>query len=331
MRWLLPLLLAVPLSAQVPDSVRTYQSVHRDSTQLFYTVRRVDTLRLSLPSRLTIPIGPYHAPLSLLGRGLTGTLKYGDTLNWKAQLDSVRGRGSIFFALTTERKAFVSLRNGQPYFDLAKWTALYDRLWGSTGICDYVRDGTIAAIYLMDEPQLADSWGAVLTPSQVDSAAAYVKSKCPFATIAVRVVPQWLDNTPHVDLAWAQYEGPHIPSNGMTAKQFADSNVKAAKARGLGLVLAINSPDGGDGSSRMDGTFAKDLRPKDAAWVPSNKYRYAMSATELLSIGKVFVAEPYACAVSGWMNPQTFARLDIQLAWFTLASIPRAFTPCRRP
>lgn len=334
MRWLLPLLLAVPLSAQTPDSVRTFQSVHQDSTRLYYTVRRVDTLRQSLPSRApSIPIGPYHASLALIGTTLTGTLRYGDPLNWKAQLDSVRGKGSIFFALFTDRKGFLATRaDGKKIFDEARWRAVFDSVWASKPISPYLADGTIAAVYPFDEPNCGSCWGLDdslgITPAQVDRLSGYIKAKWPYATIAIRVIPQWLVNTPNVDVAWAQYEGPHLPSNRMTAKQFADSNVRAAKARGLGLVLALNVLDGGDGSSKVNGTFFQDPNPLDSITKDArgNTYRYQMSPAEVLQIGQTFAAEPYACGVTGWKDDPAFRG-----AWAKIAQVQRVFTPCRRP
>lgn len=58
----------------------------------------------------------------------------------------------------------------------------------------------------------------------------------------------------------------------------------------MGLILGMNTLDGGDGSSRISGTY--DLRYVSNRW--------QMSASEVERAGTVFASEPYACAVLDW-------------------------------
>jgi hypothetical protein len=85
--------------------------------------------------------------------------------------------------------------------------------------------------------------------------------------------------------------------------------VAAAKARGLGLVLSLNVLDGGCGSPTsacLSGIPGTDVWGtfENAAGVR----RYQMSAAELREYAKVFIAEPYNCALLPWRYSVTYAR-----------------------
>ncbi len=76
----------------------------------------------------------------------------------------------------------------------------------------------------------------------------------------------------------------------MTPEQFRDQTVADAKALGMGLIIGMNTLDGGDGSSRIPGTYNLNT--------VSN--RWQMSAAEVERAGTVFAKEPYVCAVLDW-------------------------------
>ena len=63
----------------------------------------------------------------------------------------------------------------------------------------------------------------------------------------------------------------------------------------MGLIMGMNTLDGGDGSSRISGTF--DLRTVSTRW--------QMSAAEVERAGTVFAKEPYVCAVLDWRYSPT--------------------------
>jgi len=130
-----------------------------------------------------------------------------------------------------------------------------------------------------------------------------------------------------------------VPSYGMTPEQFRDKNVADAKALRLGLIFGMNVLDGGDGSSRIAGTF--DLRTVSTRW--------QMTAAEVQRAGAVFATTAYACAVVSWRWSPDFpansyftstqlagirafdTRSDIQSAWVNVAGAAknRATAPCR--
>jgi hypothetical protein len=85
----------------------------------------------------------------------------------------------------------------------------------------------------------------------------------------------------------------------MTPERFRDVETAAAQQRGLKLVFGLNYLDGGDGSSRVAGTY------KNASSKKVN--RWQMSAEEVRRVGAVFAAAPYACAV---LNRNTTAAFD---------------------
>src|SRR5262249_17568807 len=142
-----------------------------------------------------------------------------------------------------------------------------------------------------------------------------------------------------IDLAWAQYEGPlHQPSAQMTPEKFRDVNVADAKALGMGLILGMNTLDGGDGSSGISGTFN----------LSTTTNRWQMSATEVQHAGTVFAKEPYVCAVLDWRYSPTLSsssyttsqqaaiqafddRTDVKAAFAQVltAAKSRATTPCK--
>jgi hypothetical protein len=208
----------------------------------------------------------------------------------------------------------------------------------------YYASGTILANYLVDEPDCSSCWGGkTITGAQVAEMSSYAKSILPGIPTVVRVVPAWFRKVGltgnDVDLAWAQYGGPlHSPSLNMTPEQFRDQNVADAKALGMGLILGMNTLDGGDGSSGIPGTYN----------LTTVTNRWQMSAAEVQHAGTVFAKEAYVCAVLDWrysltLTSSTFTsaqetavqafddRSDVKaaLAQVLTAAKSRAVTPCK--
>ncbi len=192
--------------------------------------------------------------------------------------------------------------NSDKTFNLSLWKQRMD-LWRPQAalLATYYANGTILANYLQDEPDCSSCWGGKpITGAEVAEMGRYAKAILPGIPTVVRVVPAWfrkvgLDGT-NIDLAWAQYGGPlHAPSLRMTPEQFRDQNVADAKALGMGLIIGMNTLDGGDGSSRIPGTYNLNI--------VSN--RWQMSAAEVERAGMVFAKEPYVCAVLDWRYSPT--------------------------
>jgi hypothetical protein len=94
----------------------------------------------------------------------------------------------------------------------------------------------------------------------------------------------------------------------MTPQQFRDRETAAAKRLRLGLVFGLNYLDAGDGSSRINGTYAKDPNLSDNKYCKSGGgcYRYAMSAREVRNVGSVLAAASYGCGIISWKYNTTF-------------------------
>jgi hypothetical protein len=225
--------------------------------------------------------------------------------------------------------------------EIGKWAAAAD-------VASYFGDGTIIAINVMDDN--ATAWVVPVTPAQVDSLAQIVKQTWPNAVVSTRTAPEQLGSYvfQYLDLAWAQYSGPYRDG---TPQQYRDTQVAAAKTLGLGLILSLNVLDGGCGSPTtacLSGIPGTDIwgTYENAA----SRRRYQMSAAEVREYGKVFIAEPYNCALLPWRYGVTFGRrgymtdeqyygivnfdqrADVIDAWQQLVALGRGRTAgqCRR-
>ena len=77
----------------------------------------------------------------------------------------------------------------------------------------------------------------------------------------------------------------------MSPEQFRDTQIAAAKRLGLGLVFGLNYLDGGDGSSRINGTYAKDPNLSDNKYCKSAGWDATATrcrAAEVKRVGTVF-------------------------------------------
>lgn len=256
----------------------------------------------------------------------TGTMKWMEGSNWKSVLDSARAcKAQIFVGLTTRRGQF-RMKSDTTKLDTKHWIAfVVDTVWRARApaMQSYFDDGTILGVYLIDEYNCVACWsGMKILDAQVDTLAGAVKGlfgrRWP---VAVRVDPSKLVRWPwrHIDLTWAQFSGiDHYPSacggcggrwvrtRGVAlltsaadtarvsvdsmyylyGKVFADSFAKAAKAINLGLVLGVNTPNGGQGYSKVVGSEGA------GSWV--------MAPGEYSGFNRALVQQPYACAVMHW-------------------------------
>lgn len=192
--------------------------------------------------------------------------------------------------------------NSDKTFSLSRWKQRMDQWRASAGLLQtYSANGTILANYLVDEPDCGSCWGGKgITGAELAEMGRYAKTILPDIPTTIRVVPAFFRRAGltgrDIDVAWAQYGGPlHPPGLRMTPEQFRDQNVADAKALGMGLILGMNTLDGGDGSSRIPGTY--DLSTVSTRW--------QMSAAEVERAGTVFAKEPYVCAVLNWRYSPT--------------------------
>ena len=173
-------------------------------------------------------------------------------------------------------------------------------------LSSYIADGTLLGHFLLDEPFDPTNWGGqTLTFAEVESAAQFSKELFPTMTTMIRAHPNWLAGYSgtwrYLDAAWAQYSARKGDVN-----NYISYNVTSAKAEGLGLIIGLNTLDGGDGSSGIPGTYAG---------------AYAMSATEIRNYGKVLATNSYVCAFMMWKYDSNYlGRSDIKSAMLDVAS-----------
>ncbi|HET6798216.1 MAG TPA: hypothetical protein VFH40_13735 [Gemmatimonadales bacterium] len=186
-------------------------------------------------------------------------------------------------------------------FNMARWKQLVDRFRG-LDLNSYIEDGTIVGHFLLDEPNDPTNYGGKeVTLDQIEEMARYSKEIWPTMATLIRAWPAKLKGYPFksLDAAWAQYASRLGPINPWMASNIAD-----AKASGLALVMGLNLLNGGSSSSGIPGLRAG---------------KFAMSADEIRTWGKVMLDEPYVCAFFIWKyNEQYFARPDVKAALLEL-------------
>jgi hypothetical protein len=326
----------------------TYRVVAKSGTLADTAAVTLNAPTTSPPPTATgvgVPFGPFHLPNDQYGvrTWYNGALRALTTSSASSDLSYAKSKGiRIAVSLPGSRAGYT---NSDKTFSLSRWKQNMDA-WRSQAalLQTYYANGTILANYLVDEPDCSSCWGGkTITGAQVAEMSSYAKSIIPGIPTVVRVVPAWFRRVgltgSDVDLAWAQYGGPlHPPSLNMSPEQFRDQNVADAKALGMGLILGMNTLDGGDGSSRIPGTFN----------LTTVSNRWQMSAAEVQHAGTVFAKETYVCAVLDWrysptLTSSTFTssqadgvqafdnRSDVKaaLAQVLTAAKSRAVTPCK--
>jgi hypothetical protein len=241
-----------------------------------------------------------------------GTMPGGmlDPSNMLSMLSLAHARGArIVVKLCKGRDMWV--KNADGTFSLTKWKALVDR-YRSVNFASYIKDGTVLAHYLIDEPSRPERWGGkIISQATLEAMAAYSKRFWPTMPTVVRVVPSWLAKAPitysALDAAWFQY-----------ASRFGDptkavaAEIAVAKTKGLGLLVSMNVLDGGNGSSRIPG------------WSTG---KWAMSATEVRSYGTALLNQSYACGFLTWMwSPTYYGRADVKSAMLALSNKAKLHT-----
>lgn len=275
-------------------------AVETPTAELAYT-------SLSAPG---IPFGDFHLPTSMYRAPYTGSLSGLSVSNAVSTMSAAKTAGMrIVISLAGSRRNYT---NSDGTFNMTKWKS---RVYAFRGINfgSYVTSGTVIGHYLVDEPTCTGCWGGRrISASQIEEMSRYSKSLWSSMPTGVRTTPTQLTSYgtsfSSIDFAWAQWAGPlHVPSFKMTPQQFRDAQVAAAKKLGLGLVFGLNYQDGGNGTSHINGTFAKDPNLSDSKYCVSGGscYRYAMSASEVKSVGLVFAQSSYACAVISWRYDTT--------------------------
>ncbi len=265
-----------------------------------------------------IAFGTFNLDTLLLDAVLTGTMRGGGLTpkNLPTMLAAVRKRGGrIVIKLCMGRDQYV--QNADRTFSFAKWKAEVGK-YQAVNLAPYIADGTIIGHYLIDEPHRAQRWGGKAIPqATIEAMAAYSKSLWPELPTFVRVAPSWLGSAPvtytALDAGWLQFE----KGKGDPVKWVA-AEAAVARRLGLGIAVGMNVLDGGNGSSGIRG------------YTPG---MFAMSATEMRTVGTAMLANSLACAFYMWTyDASYFGRADVKSAMAALSLKAQAHvrTSCRQ-
>lgn len=257
-----------------------------------------------------IPFGDFHLPTSEFDNTrYSGSLQALWTSSAYTVLNTAKSYGERVVISVAGNRGYYTNSDGT--FNMTKWKARV-ALFKGYNFAQYVTAGTIIGHYLVDEPFCSSCWGGKkITYSEIEEMSKYSKSLWSSMPTGVRSPPSLLGSTAFssLDFAWAQWEGPlHFPSYKLTPEQFRDQQTSKAKTLGLGLVFGLNYLDGGDGTSHINGTYAKDPNLSDNQYCSSSGscYRYAMSASEVRKVGQVFAAASFSCGVLSWKYDTSF-------------------------
>jgi hypothetical protein len=272
-----------------------------------------------------IPFGDTHLPVANFGTTYTGALLAMWPSLTRKTLDAARAKGMrIVIGMSGNRMYYTD--HGR--FNLAKWKAKVSQ-YRKFNFAPYVKDGTVIGHFLIDEPFCDICWGGKkISYSEIEAMARYSKSLWPTLPTGVRSPPSHLGTRRYsaVDFGWAQWEGPlHVPTYRMTPEKYRDRETAAARALGIGVVFGLNYLDAGDGTSHVNGTYAKDPNPRDNKFCNSRYcWRYAMTASEVRRVGRVLAAAPYGCALLSWKYDVAFlSRSGMRSAIAEVAQIAR--------
>jgi hypothetical protein len=205
--------------------------------------------------------------------------------------------------------------DAEGHFDYKMWKARVDRFLPiADQLNAYVPDRTLLAFMIIDEPFAKKRWGGQTVPlATLDQMGGYSKSLFPDLPTAVRAAPSELQNYQwrYLEASWAQYTSKKGP-----IAEYVSTEVAAARAEELGLIVGLNISKGGDGSSGF-----------------GSANESSMSGAEILRYGHALLDEPYACAFISWdSRPSVINRPDVAAALKELALAAQAHpeTSCRQ-
>ena len=276
---------------------------------------------LTMENRTSRP-GIIFGAFGMTSEGLdnvhTGWMAAGklDPSTFLNDLSAARAKGGRVFVKLSKGKDHY-IKNADGTFSLSKWKSLVGR-YKSVNFGQYIKDGTIIAHYLIDEPHRPERWGGNgISHKTLEEMARFSKELWPDLTTVVRVAPSWLAGASfqwtYVDAGWTQYRATHGD-----AARWVASETAAAEREGLGLVVGLNVHNGGDGSSGIRGY---------------DRSKWAMSATEIRRYGAAMLGSSRACAFVYWTwDAGFYGRSDIRSAMAEVSSKAKAHvrTSCRQ-
>lgn len=241
---------------------------------------------------LGIPFGPSKLPFEEMGGVFTGTKLNPSPDEILDELKMARSAGvRVFLVLVGAQSNYT---NPDGSFNLEDWRARVDR-FRDIDFTEFVDDGTIIAHQLIDEAKARSQWdGTVITNDVIDEMAHYSKQLFPAMRTVLRVEPSLLEEHAggyevalpdfrwhYLDAAWA----PYLVRKG-SVEDYAENQQRSADRQDLGLVLELNTYDGGDGSSGMRS--------------PNRDDKWVMSSAELVEYGTALLKGTRGCALILW-------------------------------
>jgi hypothetical protein len=223
-----------------------------------------------------IPIGHFAMPTSQFGAEYNGAMRNIWPGQLVKELSAIRARGGrVVLMLAGNERHYVDggHRRGGRSFNLAKWKQRIDRYRG-INFESFIKDGTVIAHYLIDEPNDPDNYGKPIPGSTIEEMARYSKSIWPSMATVTRAEATYLAKFStqyrYLDAAWAQY----VTRKG-SPSEFIRRNAADAQRKGLALITGLNISMGGHNKSRM-------------------------SASTIKSAGTALLSSSYPCAFISW-------------------------------
>jgi hypothetical protein len=230
----------------------------------------VDDPSFSSSFRGGIPMGTFALPTSQFGSTFNGALRNIWPGELVSELRSIKSRGGKIVLMMAGNESHYKTKG---HFDLNKWKARVARFRG-TNFSSYVKDGTIIAHYLIDEPTDPRNWGGrIVTPSTLEEMARFSKSLWPNLPTVVRAEAGLIKPSRpyrYLDAAWAQY----LYRKG-NPNDYIRRVVSEAQRMGLGLVVGLNITKGSPTKGKM-------------------------TAAQVRSAGAALLNSSYPCAFISW-------------------------------
>jgi hypothetical protein len=251
-----------------------------------------------------IPFGTFALPTSSFGTYYNGAMRNIYPQYLMSHLAAIKARGGkVVLNLAGGEDRFQDSRGN---FSLTKWKASVDR-FRNVNFSSYIKDGTIIAHFLLDEPSNTARWnGHVVSYSTLEEMARYSKARYPSMATVVRTYPTWLANysgTYHyLDAAWAQY----VYRFGDVGT-FIRANISKAQQKGLALIVGLNVLKGGPNKTKM-------------------------TASQVKSWGSTLIASSYPCAFISWQYNSTYlstSSIKDAMKYLRLKAQNRSFKSCR--
>jgi hypothetical protein len=264
-----------------------------------------------------VPFGAFNARVEELPSPLNLAVVSGNPRILVEQLTAAKRRG-IKLIVNFAGGSYDNNFGPDGTFSYDVWKGRVDRFIG-LNLDPFIEDGTLFAVYLIDEPHDAESWGGETVPYEtLERMAKYTKGRWPGLTTIIRTKVSWLSKAPfrweYLDAGWSQFSDRHGDPN-----TYRNTEVAASRASGLGLMFSMNILNGGNkGSGCVPGTRQGNCN---------------MRPDELRRFATIFASTPEACGLTVWQyDPAYMNRPEIRAIFEDIEQIlaNRPTVSCKR-